>query len=267
MLFSSETYRAFLSEELVRRIRINSSYSQRSFARQLGLSPGELSEVIRGKRPLSLKSALRIARGLGLSSVETRQLLLLVQMEKNKELGGEGLAEIGLDRPPAPTKLFSMDVFSVISDWYHFAILSLAECEKFRWDPKWIAQRLGIGAAEVRIAIERLTRVGLLEESGGRLRTTHGNLASPDGISSEAIRAYHRQVLQKAEQALETQPIEEREIAGISVAIARRSVGDFKKDVSRFLDEMGVKYGSSSKKQEVYQLEVALFRLTRGAMK
>lgn len=266
MLFSSDSYRAFLSEELVRRIRVNSSYSQRSFARQLGLSPGELSEVIRGKRPLSVKSALRVSRGLGLSSAETRRLLLLVQLEKSKELGGASLAEIGADPSPAPPTVYSIDVFSVISDWYHFAILSLTECEKFRWDPKWIAQRLGISAAEVRIAIERLIRVGLLEESGGRLRTTQGNLASPDGISSEAIRSYHRQVLQKAEQALETQPIEEREIAGISVAVARRSVGDFKKDVSRFLDEMGVKYGSGSKKQEVYQLEVALFRLTRGGM-
>jgi uncharacterized protein (TIGR02147 family) len=265
MLSSSQNYRSFLSEELVRRIRSNASYSQRSFARHLGVSPGELSEVLRGKRPLSLKSALRIAQGLGLSAEETKRLVMMVQQEKSRDFDDASLAPLLDDADlNARTKQLSLDVFAVISDWYHFAILSLAECEHFKWEPKWIAARLGIAATEARVALDRLQRVGLVSKVNGRLRTTGENLATPDGVPSEAIRNYHKSILEKAVHALEHQPVAEREISGISVAISRRSLPDFKKDVSRFLDEMGLKYGSSSKKQEVYQLETALFRLTRG---
>jgi uncharacterized protein (TIGR02147 family) len=265
MLFTSQNCRDFLGAELVRRIRTNASYSQRAFAKQLGVSPGELSEVMRGKRKLSLKSALRIAKGLGLSPSETRQLVFLVQKEKSKDWEGAQLIVESFEDELGPSQRLSMDSFNVISDWYHFAILSLMECEHFRWDPKWIASKLGIGTTEVRLGIERLIRVGLLRSVGNRLEATHADVASPEGIPSEAIRNYHQQILRKAIQALEEQSVSEREISGITLAVAKRSLPDFKHDVSQFLDKMGKKYGSGKKKQEVYQLETALFRLTTGA--
>ena len=193
MFFSTETYQAFLSEELVRRIRSNANYSQRSFARQLGLSPGELSEVLRGKRPLSLKSALRIAQGLGFSPEETKRLVMMVQQEKSREFDDASLAPLLDDSAAAArTQQLSLDVFTVISEWYHFAILSLAECEHFKWEPKWIAGRLGIQATEARVALDRLQRVGLVSKVNGRLQATGENLTTPDGVPSEAIRNYHK---------------------------------------------------------------------------
>ena len=44
-----------------------------------------------------------------------------------------------------PTSEFddiSLDQFQVISEWYYFAILSLAETEDFKPDAKWISKRL-----------------------------------------------------------------------------------------------------------------------------
>ena len=63
--------------------------SQCAFAKQMGLSAGELSEVLRGKRALSLRSTLRVASSLGLGPAETRHLITLAQLEKSARYGAE----------------------------------------------------------------------------------------------------------------------------------------------------------------------------------
>src|SRR3954471_15112941 len=115
MLLETATSKQFLSEELARRIRVNPRYSQRAFARQMGLSAGELSEILRGKRALSLRSALRVANALGLSPAETRHLITLAQLEKTARYG----PAIGIDESadvPSTQKL-TLEMFHVVSDW------------------------------------------------------------------------------------------------------------------------------------------------------
>ena len=47
----------------------------------------------------------------------------------------------------------TLDHFSVISEWYHFAILSLAETQDFKSYPAWIAGRLGISQKDAKAAV------------------------------------------------------------------------------------------------------------------
>jgi transcriptional regulator with XRE-family HTH domain len=237
MLPSTESYTTFLAEELARRMRANPRYSQRAFARQLGMSPGELSEILRGRRKLSLKATLKVAKALGLNES--------VELPHRNQL--------------------TLDMFNIISDWYCFAILNLAECEDFRWDESWIARRLAISVAEVRAGIDRLERVGLLERRKGKLVVSRDYVISPEGIPSEAIRNYHRQMLHRASQALESQALDEREIAGIDLALHPKLLPAIKKDISDFLDELVAKYARGRQRREVYHCEVAFFRLTAAS--
>src|SRR4051794_37275616 len=54
----------YLREELARRCDFNPRYSLRAFARSLGTDPGTLSRVLTCRRPLTLKSALGMLKGL-----------------------------------------------------------------------------------------------------------------------------------------------------------------------------------------------------------
>lgn len=255
MLFTSESYRSFLSGELVKRVKSNPRYSQRAFARSLGVSPGELSEILRGKRQLGVKSALKVAKTMGLNPSETKRLLYLVQIEKGQDLGSEALSDA------TPTQL-SHDLFAIISDWYCFALLSLTECEGFRWNDRWIAKRLGVTQAEIRLAIERLKRVGLLETVRGKLSVSKDYVVSPTGIPSEAIRNYHRQILAKATAALDLQKPSDREITGATFPIDPGELPKMKKEIGAFLGEIAEKYGKGRKKREVFHLEIALLKLS-----
>lgn len=59
----------------------NPRYSLRAFARSLGVSSGQLSEILSGKRPLSHKLARRISIALALTESESQKLIQLVSQQ------------------------------------------------------------------------------------------------------------------------------------------------------------------------------------------
>jgi uncharacterized protein (TIGR02147 family) len=247
-----DNYIDFLQAQLIKRIKLNSHYSQRAFAGALGLSPGTLSEIMSGKRKLTYKNALKIAGKLGLSKIDTKNFVLLLDDTKDEKVKRKDHKDLQL----------SNDMFSIISNWYCFAILNLADCEGFKWGFSWLSKRLGISMIEAKDAIEKMKRVGLIKETEKGLQAVEDFVLSPDGISSQAVRDYHHSLLQKAQEALENQDVREREISGISFAMNPKDLDKIKKDIDDFQRELIDKY-CKGKRSEVYHLELALFKLTK----
>ncbi len=253
----------FLAEELERRIKKNSSYSLRSFAQYLKLSPGELSEIIRGKRRLSLKGALKILKALSLSPHEIEDFLKMIQ-ETEAMHSGMVLPHFDPD-DKLRKKQLSDDLFFLVSDWSCFTILSLAETKGFSFEIGLIGKRLGISVTEAKLALDRLERVGLIKRVNGKLQVTSDYVISPDEISSEAVRNCHSQLLDKAKTALHEQDISEREVGGITFAVHPKRIPALKKELKKFLDDWAENVSSLDprNKTEVYHLESILFRLTK----
>lgn len=271
MILDARSCHGFLNDELARRLKANTRYSLRAFSRALGLSPGELSEILRGRRSLSIKAALKVARGLGLNAAETKHFLSLAQEEQARRLGAEDLVPSPEDvrKQVEVNHALNLDLFRIVSEWYCFAILNLAETEGFQWNESWIARRLGISVPEVRGALERLERVGCLERRQGRLSVVADYVISPGGVPSEAIRNYHKQILSKAIESLETQSVKDRTIEGLGLAVNERDMAAIRREIGEFLDGLIAKYGKPqapgrrrARKTDVAHLSVALFRLT-----
>jgi uncharacterized protein (TIGR02147 family) len=226
----------------------NSSFSLRAFAKNLGLSPASLSQILSGKRPLTLTTAKKICDSLALSPSEEQQVLLslLSASGKDPENGQSSIAMLEVDR------------FKIISDWYHFAILSLTEIPKSRPDPKWVAKRLGISATNAEDAILRLKRLGLLEIQGNSWHQCSQPLSVSSPVPSSAIRKYHHQILEKASQSLDVDPVEKREFGAMTLAInpkklplAKAMIREFRTNLCQVLEE--------GPKARVYTLSVQLF--------
>jgi uncharacterized protein (TIGR02147 family) len=241
----------FLNTEFERRVKANPRYSLRAFARDLRMSPGEISELLSGKRQLTLKAIGKISRRLGLSDAETRELLERASFMR-----------AGLEDPKPEGRAIDIDLFNIVSDWYCFAILNLFDTDTFKCEPAWIGRRLGISGVEARMALERLERVGLLKRGrGGRLAPDSEFVMSPSGIPAEAIRKYHATMLAKAAAALETQAVDERDITGMGMAIDPADLPAIARELRDFRDRIAARY-TRGKRTEVYQLEMALFRIT-----
>lgn len=261
-------YRRLLSDALAGRIEKNPRYSLRAFATLLGVEASALSKILTGRRQISVKLADRIADRLQLTPVERERLLASIAREKlasgltriNPELRRKAADPRGAAAVPV-TRDLNPDVFRVIADWYHNAMLELSQVRGFQSDARWIARRLGITQVEAKLAIDRLVALDLLERTPNGLRKTQAWIdTAGKSRSSVAHRRRQKQILEKSTEALLTVPIEARVHAGMTVPIDPAKIEYARKRISEFLLELGNEL-SAGQKEKVYELTVNLFPL------
>ncbi len=250
---------AWLRHEYLSRKTKNHSYSLRAFARQLHLTSGSLSELLSEKRPVTLKLALRLADRLNLSAEDRTRFLEIVHRERSSDLLSKKMG--AKEKVPNDYRQLSEDRFNVIAEWYHFAIMALFETEQSQGDPQWIAKRLGISVVEVRLALDRCLRLGLIEPKGSTYIPA-GNLTTTHDIPSSALRRFHKQNLARAAETIETRAVEERDISAITMAIDPTRLVLAKKIILRFRRQMA-KLLENGSKTEVYNLSILLMPLTQ----
>jgi len=257
-------YRDCLHSELERRVQGNPSYSLRAFARALKIEPGALSQFLSGKRTPSHKLASRILRELDLSPDERNAFIAsLASHQRSRGLKRMCPAFRALEADVPSKRELSVDFFQVIAEWYHYAIMLLAETRGFKRDPRWIASRLGISPVEVKLALERLLMLELLQEVDGKLRFVDQEVTTANkDQTAPALRRRQRQILQKAIESLENDPIDRRSMTGMTMAIdpaklpqAKKLISEFNRKMSRFLE--------SGEKTEVYEMQISLFPLQK----
>jgi len=266
-MFHFSRYQDILEDELDRRYKTNPMYSMRAFARDLDIHPSRLCEVLQGKQGLSESSASKITASLDLSKNERDYFVNLVIAQDSRSKTMRVVAKKNASKIRElhqETKLMDIDSFRVISDWYHFALMELTTLEGFSSDPAWISQKLGISLVETRAAIGRLKRVGLLIEKDHRLFQTEEALGTPNDVASSAIKKFHKQILEKAAVAVETQPTDSREFGCELMAINKNQLAKLKECIRKFRKEVATLVGGgASPKSSVYALSLQLFDLTQ----
>jgi len=151
----------------------------------------------------------------------------------------------------------------VISDWYHFAIIELTETSDFKYDTKWISQRLAITEVEVKNAIQRLLQLNLLQKENNNLKKTNHNFFASYNTPNSALRKLSKQLLSKAHVAVDEQAYDEKDITNITMAIdpkllpaAEEKIKSFRRELCSFLE--------NGNRTEVYTFVPALFKLTKN---
>jgi transcriptional regulator with XRE-family HTH domain len=251
-------YRDLLADEFARRKRNNPGYSLRAFARDLGISPATLSQVLSGKRDFKKKSALRVADKLAMPPDHVQRML--AQARGDPEAGDGATFDEG------EYQLVQDDIFRMMSEWYYFAILNLAKLPDHRADSRWISARLGISVIEARNAVSRLTRLGYIEIDGTRMKRAVPSLTTTDGVPSSALRAYQKQNLKLAEASLDRDPVELRDMSSLTMAVSREEIPLAKAEISRFKKRFARLF-KSSRPSEVYTLALQLFPVTKNSEK
>jgi len=236
-----------IKSEFLRRKRDNKSYSLRAFAEYLDVPPGRLSEILSGKRPISKKMKAKLSERLGFQEIAD----LLESPAANLTFSKRDDYHFLTD-----------DVFSVLADWYHFAILSLADTKDFRADPKWIAKRLNISVIQATDSLAKLKKLGVIELAGGKFRKTNKNVSTTTDIESQALRISHRQTIEQALLALNEVPLELRDITSITMAIDLKKLPLAKKIIKEFRLKMSdvLEKGDQS---EVYNLNIQLLPVSK----
>lgn len=236
-----------LQDELKRRKEKNPAYSLRAFAKSLGMSPAQLSQLVSGKRPLTLKTFEKLARELALSPIEKKRALEALSHSVAQDLHPHNLQ-------------MKEDEFRLVSDWYHFAILSLTKVKGARKDPVWIAKRLGIAIIDAKMAVERLERMGVLSP-GETFKQITEPIRVLSEVPSQAIQKSHRQLLALANEKLSQVPVARRDFSVMMMAIDPKNLERAKKAIEDFQEEL-VSLLEQGEPSEVYALSCQMYPLT-----
>lgn len=240
-------FRLWLQKQFTERCKKNARYSLRAFAKTLDLDASSLSQILSGKRKLSKKGIQNICDKLSASPKEL-QMFGLIRNKNNED--AENYLQVGID------------TFSVISEWYHYAILELTFVSGFKADPKWIAKKLLITAEESKSAIERLKRLGLILEENGSLIKSAKRLTNNGTVNtSGAHKELQKQIISKALIAVDEVPQDEKDITSMTMAIdtkniekARLLIQKFRRDLCELLED--------GNQEQVYNLGIQLYPIS-----
>ncbi len=255
------SFRLFLQQELARRCARNPQYSLRSFAIQLDKDHSTLSQLLRGKRPMTEKAIEKLGSKLGLE----RDLIdSFIAREKLAGPHDAPLADVHL-----LTQQLTQDTLELVSNVYHYTILELMRLGEFKPDSRWIARVLGISTDEVNIALNRLIRLGLLSmESRDRWVDKSGDTtASFDEFTGIAIQRLSEQVRGLFMAALLETPQECRAHSSTTMAVNTERLPEALETIARFRRELAELLEAGGGCDEVYQLEISLFPISKTNLK
>lgn len=233
----------------------------RAFATFLQIESSALSRILSGRRRISLETYLRLVERLGLSPAEVERLRP-GPLTRRKRLGSSAEPSAA----PNDYRQLSLDAFQVIADWYHYAILELTQTSHFVPQARWVARRLGITVSEVNIAVERLKRLEMLRiDEAGRWIDESGAMTSiHNDYTNVALRKLQKQILEGALAAIDETSIDRRDQTAMTMAISTDLLPEAKRRIARFRRELCAFLKDASTRDEVYQLSLSLYPVTRS---
>lgn len=241
----SEHFRLRLQNELNSRCRANARYSLRAFARSLRLESSALSRILSGKRKVTPSMFQKLSERLALTPSEVASFVEVTPTS-------------------APPAEIDQDTFNLIGQWQNFAILELARVKGFKPEARWISKRLRITASEAKLALERLSRFGMLEtkpDGTYQVKTPNTTTTHQRGTSA-ALKTLQKDLLKKAAEAMEEIDIEERDQSAVCVALTKAQFLETKERIRLFRKEILSLAEKTPLKDEVYQLVLSLYPLS-----
>jgi len=111
--------------------------------------------------------------------------------------------------------------------------------------------------------LARLQRAGLVQRKDGRLIPCDESSSSILNIpTSRAHRNQQRQILEKAIDALELEPIKRRSQSSMTFAIDSTKIDEAKELIKKFRRDLGRFLSASENLDEVYHLSISLYPVT-----
>lgn len=244
-----------IKEGLSVKQRNNTRYSLRAYARDIGVHPSTLSQVIKGKRDLPYKNAKGVIEKLNLDPREKRlfmESLLKTKIKLDQITINENEEQFILDE----------SYHKIISEWEHYAVLELFHISGFNAKVGEISNRIDISENRAEIVLNNLLKSGLLKESDGKLIRTEYGLRTTEDVKSQALKKSHLEALELGKNKLEEIEVDLRDFSSMTVALDINKVLEAKVIIREFRQKMS-KLLREGNKTDVYQLAIQFYPLTK----
>lgn len=243
----------FIEDVFCERRAKNPSYSLRAYARFLQISPARLSQILSRSRTITSGQITKIAIANALTPRQSAKLM-------------ESISKV-TPKSRKQSEYFSLNdaAYNVLSDINSSALLAALKLTNSdtKTQLKFLTLKLGLSSVEVRRIMESLLTCGLVQIVDGSYVATAANVASTTDIRSSALRKYHKSILEKAIDSIESQSLDERDLSSITFVLDPAKIALAKEKIRHFRREMMELFESSGKPSEVYALNIQLFKLSK----
>ena len=234
----------------------NSTFSIRAFAKQLGLQPSATNEILKGQRKISKNMAEKIAVKLNLDPTERSNLL--TGFQENTASENSSVTKIKAARR------LKEDEFKLVSDWVHFAILSLINVKNFSSDLNWMAERLGVESVVVRKALIRLQHLKLIHiAEAGKITRTDVSIRTSDDILCQSLQQMHLTDMEIAAKKIKEVSVDERDFSNLTFYGSPENLPRAKEIIRKAQNELESLMENAGG-NEVYRFCTYLFPLTQS---
>lgn len=259
----------YLQDTLEEKKKSNPMFSLRSWAMQLDMkSHGPLHAMLKGERNIPKKYIPKLISSLKLEPKESKYFEALVDFSRAKtneerEFYRERLQSLS---PKELREIEDVMVYKFFVDPLHCILCEMAELKAFENNLAWIKQHMrgNPNLKDIQEALDRLKKLGVFKEEGGKLVKQVRHMNTKNDIMNEAIREYHKAMGQIAINQIGKQAVEEREFSGVSFNIKKKDIPKIKEAIREFSDQIIQTYETKPKEgEETYHLNVQFFSLSK----
>ncbi|MDX9731196.1 MAG: TIGR02147 family protein [Bdellovibrionales bacterium] len=255
---SSENYHVHkIQDDLSQRQKMNPLYSLRAYARDLGLHPATLSQVLKGTRPLPLKDSLRVAEALRLSAVERT---LFMESFYRSKVSIDNIKISSIDE----RYILDESNYKILAEWEHFAVLTAFDLEDFVCNAETVSELFGITKNRAKVVIDNLVTSGLLISNPGEVyfTRTRTSVRTTEDTPNQALKDGHKEVLDMGKLKIDTTDVMLRDFSAMTIALDMEKLTEAKTIIREFRRKMTALLREGSR-TEVYQLAIQFYPLTQ----
>ncbi|MDB5051072.1 MAG: hypothetical protein JWO30_4143 [Fibrobacteres bacterium] len=267
-LFEYLDYRKFLGDFFRRKRSLNKGFSYRLFCRKANInSPGFISEVVGGTRNLSKACVEKFAVALGLDAKEKSYFELMVAFTHAKtDEAKQSLYALMVKAMPLQIQGLRRSQWDYFSKWYHVAVRETLSILEVKDDYAALANRLNpaITPAQAKSAVALLRELGLIErDPKGFWKARHVSLVTKgDDSESLLFRAFRKEMLAKAAEALDRFPAKAQNSSCITLSISPEGMARVLAHLEEFHQRVIETVQADRGEDRVVQINMQVFPLT-----
>lgn len=266
-VFDYLDYRHFLKAWYARAKEAH-GFSLRKFSAKAGFtSPNFLKMVMDGDRNLTEESLEKFCKALDLNHQEEYFFTNLVffNQARNHERKDYFYRRLLLSPKFLKLKPIEKDQYEYYSTWYHPVVRELIVTARPHDTFETIAKRVkpAITAQQVRRSVELLARLKFIEmdEKGRWCQTTSCVTTGPEAGDLTMVN-YHRDVLDVAYDLISSTKPEQRDVSALTLGIAKGRLGEIKKKIQEFRQEILKMVAGDNQPDQVVLLTLQLLPVT-----
>jgi uncharacterized protein (TIGR02147 family) len=266
-VFTYSDYRRFLADAYAERHARDRRFSYRFIAQKAGFaSAGFFTNVLKGKKDISLTLAMRLCDVFGLSPRQSQyfEQLVLFNKAQSETERQEHLKRLRAIRGRASksTEAFQGEFYT---RWQYPALREALALKPFRGDYRALGALLNppMTAVDTRKAVDLLVQLGFLRKlPSGSLERVDPNVTAGETVSQALIAEFQFQTRELARRALEEFPPSQRNFSTLTLSISSTTYAAILEELRAFRRRVLTMAAESEGPDRVVQMNFQVFPMT-----